>query len=546
MNIRTVDILSRFTLHDYQQAAVEDAIDLIGSNPDQWHLFSSPTGTGKSIIELALLQCLPGGLFITPRVEIIQGMLEKLGHYVDDVSQSVVIELAAQYGIYTPIRLRNLLAKGDLKQYPRYLMVDECHHDLSDSYQDITMYLNGIPKLGLTATPYRGTPDGTRKFYEQWGNCVTPIITLTDAINRGFCSLPSASVLPLVDDDTISVVSGEFKVASSDALIFDRIKALVLEVIARRYWCPKSKLWDRPTMFSVPSTATANQLAKELNAYGIKAETVTQSTSNRDRKDIFRDTVNLKCALVQIDVVSEGVDLPIRRLIDIRPTMSPIKWVQQIGRIMRPISKCARCKSNSSREPFFGSCECEQPPEYICCCRNLERHAYLMEGMFPNSTVKEAQEAFGVDEKTGLPKFSVRSGSRVTGLEGFGKFICTPVPLMDGTTVFTYNLVHTSDFQRTEYFAIVHPNSPEVVVGEKVSARNPQTNELQWGKWRLIESIPDLKGCRSQKEQPLSPNQSSYWNGAAEGKGLNIHFPVTARSFQILPFLRNTGLSFKR
>jgi hypothetical protein len=400
-------------------------------------------------------------------------------------------------------------------------VIDEAHHSSADTYKLIEMYLNGVPCIGLTATPFRGTPKGTKEFHEQWNNQINVILGLRDAVEEGYCALPTVEMWPLVDDDIIGLANGEFTVSNSNTAVLDRIKALALE--CRRFYSPGIG-WDRSTMFSVPSSATATSLINELRGIGIRAESVTQDTPRSDRVRIFEGCVSAHSALVQIDVVSEGVDLPIRRLIDIRPTMSPVKWLQQVGRIMRPTKPG------------------EQPPEYICCCRNLERHCYLMEGLYPNSTIKEAQELFGEE---GKPNYSKRSGTRITGLESLGKFTSTPVLLANGVTVFTYQLVRTEGYQRTEYFAILHPGQPDIVIGEKVSTKDIHTNEMQWGKWKLLPEVPNLEGCQSVKLQPLTEKQETRWKSSAEGKGLNTHVPVNNRTFQILFFMLNTGISFR-
>lgn len=510
---------ANITPRDYQESFPELARSMISASPDTWHLFSAPTGTGKSIAELLALSRIPDSILITPRLEIIAGMLEKLGHYVQGLSDDALVGLAWSYGITTPIRLRSTLSKGELSFMPSCLIIDEAHHDFANTYKDITMYLNGCPKVGLTASPFRGTPKQTQVFREQWGNKVHPLIDLPTAINEGYCTLPVPIIWPLLDDDTIDVVNGEFKLNSVGSMsVFTR----TLEDLCKRvkpFYCTKTRLYDMPTMFSLSNTAAVIALSTALTKSNLPHVCVTEKTTRTERNKAFEKVVSGSHLLLQINVVSEGVDLPIKRLIDLSPTMSPVKWLQQIGRIMRPGST----------------------PEYICCCRNLERHCYLMEGLFPNSTVKEAQDAF-VDE-TGKPKFSKRSGTRVVGLEGLGKFAQTPIHLLDGTVGFLYNLVHTAGYQRTEYIAFVHPNHPEPVRGVKV---NPvRDGEIKWGKWQLVESLPELKGCISAKTYELSEKQLLKWNNEAQHVGLNPHKVITVREFQILPFLLDTGLKFR-
>lgn len=528
---RTIKLPDSYIPREYQFDAKEAAKELVTISPELWHMFSSPTGTGKSVIEIMLLQEIENSILVTPRIEIIAGILDKAGFYVDDLSRQQLVDKASEYGLFTPIRLRNMLSKGTLPFNPSMIIVDECHHDLADSYQDIQMYLNGIPKVGFTATPYRGTPRATAEFHAQWNNTINTVLTLKDAVQQGYCSFPHATTWPLVDDDVIEVTNGEISSKSADAVISDRIEAIVTR--SQIFYDKKHRYWDRPTMFAVPTTNLVNQLTNLLNKHGLPAVSVTQETSRVDRIKAFEDTINCTKALVQIDVVSEGVDLPIRRLIDVKPTMSPVRWVQLIGRIMRPVQKYVKKGNPEYCEDDL--VEYEYPPEYICCCRNIERHGYLMEGLFPNAVIKDAQDVF--------MKPSKRSGMRAVGLEGLGRFTNTPVKLLNGVTVFCYSLVSMDQFKRTEYFVMVHPNQSEPIYGVKESPRDGES--IKWGKWKLIQSIPDVKGFQSAKPYPLTDPQRTKWNELAEMKGLDPHQEVTNRNIQSLFFLLNTGLKLK-
>lgn len=514
----------------YQELCRDSALQFIVDDPDTWHLFKSPTGTGKSFMILMIMEAVPDAIAVTPRVEIIADFLGKLGYDTEDLSDEQFLRIADSYGLFTPIRLRNLLAKGELPFLPSLLIVDECHHDLADSYQDIVMYLNGVPKVGVTATPYRGTPRDTARFLEQWGNVVHEVLTLPEACEQGYCSFPDATIWPLVDDDIIEVSNGEIKASAADKIITDRLDALVDRVKKAGFYCKRSKCWDRATMFAFNTRNLVHAFVQRMQKEGIPVAAITDATPRKDRTAIFDSVERCNKALVQIDVVSEGVDRKFRRIIDSRPTMSPRKWVQQIGREMRPIEMCKECK-NQSLHPSEYTCSCEPPPEYICCCRNLERHGYLMEGMLPISTIKEAQEAFG--------KPSKRAGMRALGMEGFGKFLPIPVETVSGLTCTTYNLIHMEQFKRTEYFAIIHPNYVEPVFGQRES--HVVGGEMRWGRWRAVESLPDLKGCHTAKEFPLTETQRTRWNELAEKVGLNPHKPVTNRNIQVLFFLRDIG-----
>lgn len=503
-----------FRPRQYQVDYLDTVTDLLASAPDTPHLFSSPTSTGKSSMQLMTMQKIPDCVLITPRLEIINGHMEKLGHFTEDWNTEELVSRAWEYGITTPIRLRSMLAKGTLPFLPSLLISDECHHSPSDSWQDIKMYLNGCPNIGLTATPFRGTPKGTQDFLTEWNDTINQVLSLRQAVEQGYYQMPTPVLWPMIDDDMVEVVGGEFKVTSLNAMVCDRIKAVVERLSG--FYCRKSQLWDMPTMVALPSTICVLAFAEECTKQGLPNVCVTQSTSREARKTAFRKTVDQSRILLQIDVVSEGVDLPIQRIVDLKSTMSPVRWMQQVGRI-RPSTITQ--------------------PEYICCNRNLERHGYLMEGLLPSSTFAEAQSAFSTPSK--------RGGSRGVGLEGLGKFKSIPMQLLNGITVQCYNLVSVNNFQKQEFFVIVHPAYQETIQGVRslpivdgkvdYTARNP---------WRLIDTIPDMTGFGSAKPYPLSEKQEKRWNQDAEKVGLNPHIKPDARSIQVFFFLRDTGTRF--
>jgi hypothetical protein len=103
----------KFTPLPFQLPAIEHAdCFLDGAAPDARQGYTSPTGSGKSIMELCLQERrLAKGKnhwIITPKDEIIVGMLEKLG--VKDPESVDCFD----YRISTPIRLRNAIMRGDI------------------------------------------------------------------------------------------------------------------------------------------------------------------------------------------------------------------------------------------------------------------------------------------------------------------------------------------------------------------------------------------------------------------------------------------------
>lgn len=498
----------------YQDNAIESGLFLTKTEPHVKHLFEAPCGSGKSIMELQLLRAIPDSILVTPRLEIVAGMLEKGGVFVQDMNEQELANCASNYGIFTPVRLRNWLRDGKLPWVPDALILDECHHSTADSWEDNEMYLNGIPTVGFTGTPYRGTPKGTEKFLDKWNNTINTVITLRETVEQGYNCMPTCAMWPLVDDDVIDVSNGEINITQADKLITDRMEALVSR--CAQFYSSRMKSYDRPTMVALPSTNSVNEFVNVATRFGIPVAAVTQATSRSRRTRIFKQTLDCEVLLVQIDVISEGVDLPIRRLIDLKPTMSPVRWMQQVGRIMRPIE------------------DGEFPPEYICCCRNLERHCYLMKGLIPNTTIVESQQAFKIPTR--------RAGMRAIGLEGLGRFKTTPVTTLDGVTMSTYNIYSFDGFDRTEFFAVVHPAHSEPIIGmRKIPIRDGKA-DWRASRWVAVDKIPDVKGCVTVREYPPTEKQQKRWNSDAVRVGLNPHEQLNSRNLQTLFFFQALGV----
>jgi hypothetical protein len=214
-------------------------------------------------------------------------------------------------------------------------------------------------------------------------------------------------------------------------------------------------------------------------------------------------------ALLHINIVSEGVDLPLRRLVDLSPTMSPVKWAQQLGRITRPT---------------------KEQPEYVCTNRNLLRHAYILGTVIPSSAAAAAERAFPRTE---------RAHARVLGLEAIGRFKPASTRLLSGAYVYTYSLSVVAGVIVVEYCALVHPTADPVwasrVNGEVDGKRT-------YGRWVQCDPPVDLKGFASKAPSQPSEKQLNWWKRSAARHGLDPEQTVDRKSFTALPVLSDLGL----
>lgn len=434
----------------------------------------------------------------------------------------------------------NLEVEGEHTYFAEGVGVHNCHHELAESYQQIARYLGPyVVRIGFTATAFRGTPKATREFLKGWGDEVVQFLDVRKAAELKVIQVPGCDVWPLVNDDMIAVRGGEFVVEDVEGATEDVVDALVARVVESewvRYDRPfpesrdEFRMWDKATVFAVATTALANQLADRLNEHGCRAEVILQDTPRQVRVARFSLCEAREIAIVQIDVVSEGNDLKLRRLVDLKPTLSPVRWMQQVGRVMRPT---------------------EEVVEYVCCNRNLERFCYLFDGMLPPRAAGMTAEVFEDDEpasdefRGASPN---RPAMRAVGLSDIGRFRPGRVHWADGTIGFIYSLVHVEvadeaggGARRTEHAILGHPLYAELLYAYRQSVRDPLTQTMKWSRWerRSTESIPaDFRGYSSAAARTLSPKQLVWWKRPGTVRlGLDNTVTPTTREFQALPVL---------
>lgn len=518
--------------YDFQDAAVETAVATLLAGESA--LFTSPTGSGKTTMQVRVLQRVPDLIQTTPSLEISRQFYKKLtgDNSIDYASEDRQRRACETNRIWTVKRLLNAIVAGEVGP-PKYLQDDEAHHSPDATHDDVHLYSGRRPRIGWTATGYRGTPAETARLRAIYGK-PHAVLTLRDAVARGIIARPDFVVWPLLNDETIDVSGGEFVVNQVESEL-TCIRADVVSRIVKELYDPDTATWRRATMLRLPGVESAESFTLALRQAGAPAVSVTGATPRAERDAAFECCVNRTHALVQVKVVGEGVDLPIRVCVDLAPTMSPVVFMQgSTGRITRPTD------------------EGEAPPLYIACNHNITRHAYLWEGLIPPSQIKDAQTAWGPNY---VP--SRRVMARALGLEGFGRFVPSQVPMADGSWASLY-AIQTSDGLHL-YGVLLHPAVAEPMYFEKTNGltgrmiekyvsrlnKTIEVAEKKWGKWKKIPSVPEAEGYLSVKPGKLTDGQKDFWKSAATGRGLDGEAEVDVRQFQALPMLLDTRQKFR-
>jgi superfamily II DNA or RNA helicase len=501
--------------------------------PGTKNLIVSPTGTGKSFMIRKTQNWLGDNntIVLLPTPELMPDFIEKHGLKVPD-SKPKMVELANSLNIYSTIDLRNKIGRGKNLDHITDIIPDEAHHDDADTYEQIYMSMpDTIRRWGFTATPYCGNPKRTHKFRVKWDNIIYAT-TLDKCLASGAITYPNIVVKPLVNDDVMELKGGEFVISQVESMFDNKIEhALAITRDEMGWWGDDGHAILRPhktTLIGVPSSKCFEYIKDYACKMGLQLEFIDQSTNYSQRKRIYAGFKACKFALVHINVVSEGKDLPVRNYLDMAPCMSPRLFFQRFGRCTRPLG--LRADGTPEDMDALG--------DYLCTNRNIERHCYLFDNTLPFDQVKKAVAAF--------PEKTKRAGVRAFGIESLGRIKPTYVQLLNGLPITIYNVTQVEGGKKKTYMCLLHPSKAEPIwfMQTAGTVKDGMVQRMAYDRWEYIQPPTELTGYRSSPPYVLTEKQLNNWKRHAEGKGLDPNQKIDNKKYAILPVLIHSGVGF--
>ena len=226
----------------------------------------------------------------------------------------------------------NVLMARDLELFSpdafEYIVIDECHHAVADSYKKIIEYFKPEFLLGLTATPERMDNQDVLSLFD--GN-VPFELRLRDAIINDL-------IVPFhyygIRDQMIDYGLPKSQERKMLAQIADTEHcAFIHDEIEKRR--PEGKL---KALVFCRNITHARQMSEALGEY-YKTAYLTGKNSVGERIRAYNDLQNDSCeleVLCSVDILNEGVDIPgINMVVFLRPTESSTIFIQQLGRGLR-------------------------------------------------------------------------------------------------------------------------------------------------------------------------------------------------------------------
>lgn len=302
-------------------------------------LIHAATGIGKTYLAAFDSKSYEKVLFVAHREEILKQAAdsfrnvrnsENYGFFTGDekcTDKSVIFASVATLG-----KSEYLDEKYFAPNYFDYVVIDEFHHAVNDQYRKIVEYFKPQFLLGLTATPER--MDG-KNIYEICDYNVPYEISLKDGINKGMLvPFHYYGIYDETDYTKLHVVRGKY---AEEDLNKTYIGNAYRHDLIYKYYC---KYGSKQALGFCCSRAHAEEMAKEFSKRGIPSAAVYSNADGEfsmDRTEAIEKLESGKIKVIfSVDMFNEGVDIPsVDMVMFLRPTESPIVFLQQLGRGLR-------------------------------------------------------------------------------------------------------------------------------------------------------------------------------------------------------------------
>ena len=290
-----------------------------------------PTGTGKTIVfsRIAADMVMQGKkvLILAHRGELLEQAADKLRK---STGLAALLEKAesTSLGKWCSVvvgSVQTLMRESRLKKFRKdafgTIIVDEAHHALSASYQNVLEHFDGADVLGVTATPDRSDMKDMGEYFDS----LAYEYSMARAIKDGYLCSIQAQTIPLqLDISHVSMMNGDYKASEVGTALDPYLGQIAKEM--------KSYCKGRKTVVFLPLVATSQKFCQMLRREGFRAAEV--NGESKDRAEILhgfdRGEYDILCNSM---LLTEGWDCPsVDCIVVLRPTKSRSLYSQMVGR----------------------------------------------------------------------------------------------------------------------------------------------------------------------------------------------------------------------
>jgi superfamily II DNA or RNA helicase len=321
-----------FESRPYQQKAIADLRDALEVHDSA--ILYAPTGAGKTAIacDITSRAAALGSrvIFIGDSVEIIDQTSETMRYW--EISHGVIQAGSKRARMWEKVHIATIQTLRNRELPAKDLVfIDEAHlsrastwHAVIEAYKKM-----GARVIGLSATPCRLDGKGLGELFQTIVYCPS-IQALTD---QGYL-VPITDIysFPTGDMTNVRTTAGEYD-KKERAAVMDKA-TLIGDAVQHYIKLAKGKL----AILRAASIEHSKHLVEAFRHEGIPAAHCDGTTPKEDRKRILSSLPARDIwVLCQVDICGKGWDCPaVEVAIDCCPTQSVARWLQFIGRILRP------------------------------------------------------------------------------------------------------------------------------------------------------------------------------------------------------------------
>lgn len=310
-------------------------------------MLQMPTGTGKTYLFTSLINDIINTyklahkdikiLIVAHRTELLDQISATLNKF--GIAHGFIQGAREQY-LWKRVQVGSIMSLLTDKNYYNvcrqkfdYIIVDEAHHSLAETYIRLFGLFPNAKKLGVTATPWRLNHESFLSLYQYL--IVSPQISWF--INNNllsdfdYVSIKQDSEVQRLVDKSEVVSTGDFSNVDLDNTFNNQ------RIRSKLYESYLQFANGRKGIVYAINKCHAAKIAELYSSHGVKAMAIDCDTPRDVRQEMISAFKSGEISvLVNVDIFTEGFDCPDVNFIQLaRPTKSLSLYLQQVGRGLR-------------------------------------------------------------------------------------------------------------------------------------------------------------------------------------------------------------------
>lgn len=312
----------------------------------------APVAAGKSLMIANFIKVLHSHfprcrvVMLTHVKELLQQNAEELMEQYAGVDMGFYCAGLGQKRLHNDVTFASIQSinnkLGNINRIPEIIVIDECHlisHKDSTQYRkfisDVLAINPNCRVIGYTGTPFRADTgrldQGENKLFDD----VAYEISMEFMIEQGYWAKPVCpEIATKMDVSDVKMRGGDYmekqlqEAVNRDEVTDPVIKEMIEKGAGRKKW-----------LLFTAGIEHAQEVTKKLKEAGVTAECVHSERPAKENDQILRDHKAGKFqALVNVAKLTTGYNDPYIDLIAfLRPTRSPVLYIQMIGRGVRVV-----------------------------------------------------------------------------------------------------------------------------------------------------------------------------------------------------------------